>query len=104
MRCRDIDGPHGDVKPRERVSVIGWRKLAARLGLVPGPERDREAVSLVDARHHSWIENSPGAVRCRQACSKANLELCGLVHWESHPGKNVAGQQTQREPVRDVNH
>ena len=59
MRRRDIDVLHADVKPRERVSVVGWSELASRLGLVVGPERDREAVALVDPRRHSWIEKPP---------------------------------------------
>jgi len=51
-------------------------------------------------RRHSRLKSSYRAPGFREPLSKIDLELCDLMRRRCHPGHNVAGKQTQSEPVR----
>ena len=93
---------HAGVQPLERVGVVGWWDISRRHRLVVGPQRDREAVTLVDARLHPRLERSHRALGFGEPLSELDFELCDLVPDRCDPGKDVARQQPQRELVRVV--
>ena len=90
------------MQPLERIRVVGRRDLSRRHRFVVGPQRDHEAVTLVDARLHSRLERSHGALGFGEPLRKLDLELRDLLRRRCDPGKDVTRQQAQREPVRVV--
>ena len=104
VRRRDIDLPHAGMQPLERVRVVGRCELSGCTRLVVGPQRDREAVTLVDARLHARIERGHRALGFGEPLSKLDLELGDLLRRVRDAGEDVARQQAQREPVRVVKH
>ena len=90
------------MQPRERIGVVGWRDVARCRGFVVGPQRDHEAVTLIDARLHPRVESGHRAPGLGEPLSKLDLELCDLLRHRCHPGQDVTRQQTQSQLVRVV--
>ena len=65
-----------------------------------GPQRDHEAITLIDTWVHSRLESSHRAPGLGEPLSKPDLELRDLMRYGCHPGQHVTGQQTQSELVR----
>ncbi|HKG57614.1 MAG TPA: hypothetical protein VKA85_10235 [Candidatus Limnocylindrales bacterium] len=99
VRCRKIDRTHPGVEPRERIRVVG-RRNRLRHGLVVGPKRDRETVTLVDALLYARLKSTDGATGLPEPLRKVDFELRDLASCMCHSRKDVTGQQAQREPVR----
>jgi hypothetical protein len=76
---RDIDLPHAGMQPLERIRVVGWRDLFRRYRFVVGPQRDYEAVKLVNARLHSRLKDADGALGFGEPLRELDLELCDLL-------------------------
>ena len=103
-RC-NVDLAHAAMQPLERVCVLGWRDFSRRHKFVVGPQRDYEAVTHVDARLHSRLKRSDGALGFRQSLSKLDFERSpGLMQDVCDPSNDVTGQQAQNEPVRVLKH
>jgi hypothetical protein len=102
VRRRKIDFPHASVQPREHLRVLGWRDVSRRHRLIVGPQCDREAVTLVDARLHPRLKRSHRAIGFGQPLSKVYFELRNFLSYVCHASKDVTGQQAQREFVRVV--
>jgi hypothetical protein len=102
VRRRHVDLPHPGMKPLERVRVLGRRGLSSRHRFVVGPERDREAVTHVDAWLHSWLKGNGGASGCCEPLRKLDFELGHLLANMGDPSNDVTRQQAQRELVRVV--
>jgi hypothetical protein len=93
VRRGHIDLPHAGMQPLERLRVLGWRDNARRYRLIVGPQRDREAVTHVDARLHSRLKRSHRAIGFGEPPSDLNLELCAcLMRHVRDPSKNVTRQ------------
>ena len=67
-----------------------------RRGFVVGPQRDHEAVTLVDAWLDSRLESSHRAPGFGEPLGKLDFELCDLMRYRCHPGQDVTRQQTQQ--------
>ena len=67
---------------------------------VVGPQRDREAIALVDARIHPRLKSSHRAPGSGEPLGKLDFELRDLMRDRGHPGKHVTRQQAQSELVR----
>jgi len=100
VRRRHVNLPHSGMKPRERVCVLGRRGLSSRRRLVVGPERDREAVTHVDAWLHAWLKGNGGASSCCEPLRKFDFELGHLLTNMADPRNDVTRRQAQRELVR----
>ena len=102
MRRTDIDLAHAGMQPFERVGEVGRSDRSGRRGFVVGPQRDHEAVTLVDARLHAGIESGHRAAGCGEPLGKLDFEGRGLMRDGCHPGQDVTGQQAHGDPVRVV--
>ena len=101
VRRRDVLPSHALMQPLEGLRVVGWRDVVLRCpGLVVGPQRHREAVTLVDARLHPRLESGHGAVGSSEPLSEVDFERCNLLPCMSDPGEDIARQQTQGDLVR----
>ena len=100
MRRLDIELPHACMQPFEPIGVVGRRKRGMCHRFVESPQRDHEAVTLVDARLHSWLKSSHRALGLGEPLSKLDFELRDLMRYMGHPGQDVTRQQTQSEFVR----
>ena len=78
------------------------RPLRAVSRFVVGPQRDHEAVTLVDARLHSRLKRSHRALGFGEPLRKLDFELCDLLPDRCDSGKDVTRQQAHRELVRVV--
>ena len=67
------------------------------------PERDHEAVALVDARRNSRLKTSHRALGFGEPFRELDFELCCLVRARCDPGKDITRPEAQDEPVRFVN-
>jgi hypothetical protein len=67
---------------------------------VVGPQRDHEAVSLVDERPDPRLKRTHRALRFGEPLRKVDFELCDLMRERCDSGKDVARQQAHRELVR----
>ena len=67
---------------------------------VVGPQRDHEAITLIDTWVHSGLKSSHRAAGFGEPLSKLDFELRDLMRYRCHPGKHVTRQQTQSELVR----
>jgi hypothetical protein len=65
-----------------------------------GPQRDHEAITLIDAWLHSTLKSSHRTSGIEELLSKLEFELCDLMRYRCHPGQDVTRQQTQSELVR----
>jgi len=86
----------------EQVRIVGWRKLSRRYRFVVAPQRDREAVTLVDAWLHPRLRSAHRVLGFGEPLSKLDFELCVLPGHGRDPGNDVARHQTEDEPVRVV--
>lgn len=84
------------------MGVVGWWDLPSGHGFVVGPQREHEAVALMDAWLHSRVESRHRAPGFGEPLSKVYFELRDLIRHRCHPGQDVTGQQTQSELVRVV--
>ena len=100
VRRRDIEQAHACVQPPERIGVVGRWDLSMRRRFVVGPQRDYEAIALVDAWLDSRLKSSHRAPGFGEPSSKLDFELCHLMRYRCHPGQDVTGQQTQSQLVR----
>ncbi len=57
---------------------------------------------LVDARRHSRLKSSHGALGFGEPLSKIDFELCDLMRRKCDSGKDVTRQQAHSQPVRVV--
>jgi hypothetical protein len=91
------------MQPLECLGILGWRDVSRQPRLVVGPQRDREAVTHVDARLHPRLKLSHRAVGSGEPPSDLDFELGAcLMRYMRHPSKNVTRQQAHSEPVRVV--
>jgi hypothetical protein len=89
--------------PLERLRILGWRDVLRRLRLVVGPQRDREAVTHVDARLHPRFKLFHRAARFGEPPSDLDFELSAcLMRQRRHPSENVTRGQAHRDAVRVV--
>ena len=88
------------MQPLERTGVVGWRGLRGPHRFVVGPQRDGEAVTLVDAWLHPGLKRGRRAPGLGQQLGKLDFELRDLMLDRCHPGKHVTRPQTQGELVR----
>jgi hypothetical protein len=85
----------------ERLRILGWRDVSRWHRLVVGPQRDREAVTHVDARLHPRLKLGHGASGVGEPPSDLDFELgAWLMRYMRDPSKNVTRQQAHSEPVR----
>jgi hypothetical protein len=77
-----------------------WRHLSRGLGWVVGPQRDHEAVTLVDARLRSRLKSSQGAFGFGEPLGKLGFELCDVLPLRCDSGKDVARQHAHHKLVR----
>jgi hypothetical protein len=101
------EGKPMDYEALERwTRVGGGTRLPADLsrchGLVVGPQRDHEAITLIDAWLHSRLKSSHRTLRFREPLSKIDLELCDLTRHRCNPRQNITEQQRQSELVRVI--
>ena len=75
VRRSHVDLPHAGMQPLERLRILGWRDVSRRHRLVVGPQRDREAVTHVDARLHARLKLSHRAIGFGEPPSDLDLEL-----------------------------
>ena len=73
VRRSQIDLPHAGMQPLERLRILGWRDVSRRHRLVVGPQRDREAVTHVDARLHPRLKLCHRAIAFRRAVERPRL-------------------------------
>ena len=99
---RYIDRPHAGMQLHERIRVVGWRDLGRCTRFVVGPQRDHEAVTLVDPRLYSWLKSTHRRPGFGEPLSKLDLELGALLAYLCNSGKDVTRQQTECELVRVV--
>ena len=103
VRRRHIDLPHAGMQPLERLRILRWSDVSRRHGLVVAPQRDREAVTHVDARLHPRLELGHWAIGFGEPPSDLDFELGACpVRYARDASKNVTGQQAHSEPVRVV--
>ena len=74
VRRRDIERAHSGVQPLERDRVVGWRDPPRRRFVV-APQRDHEAITLVDAGLHPRLKSRHRAPGFREPLSKLDFEL-----------------------------
>jgi hypothetical protein len=91
------------VQTFERVRILGWPDVSRRHRLVVGPQRDREAVTHVDARFRPRVKLGHRAIGFGEPPSDLDFErgAC-LMRYMRDPSENVTRQQAHREPVRVV--
>jgi hypothetical protein len=70
--------------------------------MVVGPQRDGEAITLINARLYSGFQSSHRAPGFGEPLGKLDLELRGLMRCRCDSGKDVTRQQAHSEPVRIV--
>ena len=58
VRRPDIELAHASMQSLERIRIVGWWDRASHRGFVVGPQRDGEAITLIDARLRSWLQTS----------------------------------------------
>jgi hypothetical protein len=102
--CGDIELAHAGMEALERSGVVGWGDLSRCPRFVGGPQRDLEAVTLIDPRLHSRLKSRDRAPDCGEPLSKLHFESCDLMSYRCHPGQHVSRQQSQRELVRVLQH
>lgn len=102
VRCGGVESAHPGMKSRERVSVVAGEGLGRRHRLVVSPQRQSEAVRLVDARLDSRIGSGHGTRHRVEAFRQLDLERGDLATRMGHTGDDVTGHQTSRERVRVV--
>ena len=101
VRRRQIDLAHAGMVPLECLRILGWRDVSRRHRLVVGPQRDREAVTHVDARLHPRFERFHRAARFGKPPTDLDFELsAGLMRYRRHPSKNVTRGQAHGDAVR----
>src|SRR6185437_5444409 len=101
MRRRDVEQPHASMQPLERTGVVGWRDLSRRFrGSVVGPQRDREAITFVDARIHPRLKNGYRAPGFGKPLRKLDFEPRDLLRDGGYPGKHLTRQQAHGVLVR----
>ena len=83
----------------KRIRVVGWRNLPRCLRVVVGPQRDDEAITLINARLYSGVQSSYRAPGFGELLGKVDLELCGLMRSRCDSGKDVTRPQAHSEPV-----
>src|ERR1700760_1256242 len=93
MRRRDIELAHARVQPLEGAGVVGGWALSRCRWFVVGPERDHEAVTLIDPRVHAGLESRHRAAGRGELLGNLNFELCDLICHRCHPGQRVTRQQ-----------
>ncbi len=89
VRRNDIESRHTRMKPLERLRIRGWRSLDARL-LVVLPEREREPVSLIDARLNTGVQRRNRALVLSKPPRNLNLKVERFLPPEPHSGKDIA--------------
>lgn len=96
---------HAGVHLLERAGVLIGRDVGRRYGFVVGPERDRKAVSLVDARLDARIEHRDWRTGVGEASSHLDLEPGAVLpRPRRDSGEYIARPKVHREPVRIVQH
>src|SRR5262245_53612018 len=88
------------MQPLERIRVGGRRDLWRLHGCVEGPERHREAVTLISAWLHSRVRSGNRALGVGELSSKVDFERRNLMPYMGDSSKDVAWKQTQGELVR----
>jgi hypothetical protein len=78
-------------------SAPSWRPFGS---WSPRSQRDREAITLVDARLHPRLKSSHRAPGFGEPLGNLDFELCDLMLDRGHPGHHVTRQQTQSELAR----
>jgi hypothetical protein len=104
VRRGAIERAHADMQPRERPGVVGRCDLARGRRFVAGPQRDHEAIALMDTRAHATLKRRDGAPGFGEPLRERNFELCPLKLSMCHAGKHVTREQAQRELVRILQH
>src|SRR5262249_7238712 len=97
MWCRGIEGAHAGMQSRTCSGVLRWCDVPGRHGLVIGPQRDHEAVALVNAWPYTRLQGSHRAPDLSEPLRKIDFELRHLLRRGCHPGKHVTGQQAKSE-------
>ena len=104
VRRRQIDLAHAGMLPLERLRILGWRDVSRRHRLVVGPQRDREAVTHVDARLHPRLKLCHRAAGFGEPPTDLDFELSAcLMRYRRHPSENVTRSQAHGDAVRVVN-
>ena len=85
VRRRQIDLAHAGMLPLERLRILGWRDVLRRHRLVVGPQRDREAVTHVDARLHPRFRLCHRAARFGESPSNLDFERSACLMREQAP-------------------
>ena len=100
----EIELAHAGMQPPKRIGVVGRWDRSRCHGLVVGPQRDHKAITLIDPWRHSRLKSRHRAPGFREPLSKLDFELCDLMRYRCHLGKDVIGQQTHSQLVRVVKH
>ena len=101
VRRGKIEPAHAGMQPLRAQ----WRRSAGetgsrRCGVVVGPQRDRETITLVNAWLHSRVESGHRALGFGEPLRQLDLELRDLLRFRGHPSKRVTRYQPHSELVR----
>src|SRR5436305_46651 len=99
VRRGDVEFPHTGMQALERECVVGGREVSRRNRLVVRPQRDLEAVALVDAWLHARLERCNRTVDLSEPLSKLDFELCALMRRVMTVAE--ADVTTRRDPGHD---
>lgn len=100
VRSRYVYVAHSGVKSLERVCIVGGRELIRRPCVVVGPQRDGEAIALVDARFGRGLQGRHGCLSGDELLRELKLERGHFLAHGCDPSEYITRQETQRELVR----
>ena len=81
---------------RTTLCPAGARSGVGRVG----PQRDREAITLLDAWPHSRLKSRHRALRFREPLSKLDFELCDLMRHRCNPVRRLHFTDDRTSGVR----
>src|ERR1700685_912446 len=79
VRRSDLELPHARMQPLEGIHVVGWRNFSWYQRCVVGPQRDHEAVTLVEARLPPRLKSTHRALGLGEPLRQIHFELCDLM-------------------------
>ena len=87
VRRRDDRASRMPACSRSSASAYSAGGMSRRHGFVVGPQRDHEAVMLVDARLHPRLERSHRALGSASRRASSTLERCARLCATARPGR-----------------
>ena len=79
----------------ERIRVHGWGDLPGCHRFVVSPQRDGEAITLIDARLRPGVQSSHRALGFGEPPGQPDLELCDLMrYWRERATMSQGSRRT----------